>query len=98
MPEDNKPLDPNDIHYTTNSSSSEEKNDSDLSESIQEQAPIETPEEFVKPKKPLLFKILIGIAGLLLFLIILGVVLYFIGFFEPKEIEKVEPTPEATVV
>ena len=98
MPEDNKPLDPNDINYTTNSySSSEEENDSDLSESNQEPAPKEI-EEFVKPKKPLLFKILIGISGVLLFLIIIGLVLYFTGFFEPKEMEKPEPTPVTTVV
>lgn len=100
MPEDNKPLDPNDINYTTNSysSSSEEENDSDLSESNQEPAPKEIEEEFVKPKKPLLFKILIGIVGVLLFLIIIGLVLYFTGFFEPKEMEKSEPTPVTTVV
>ena len=99
MPEDNKPLDPNDINYTTNSySSSEEENDSDLSESNQEPAPKEIEEEFVKPKKHLLFKILIGIAGVLLFLIIIGLVLYFTGFFEPKEIEKPASTPVTTVV
>ena len=99
MPEDNKPLDPNDINYTTNSySSSEEENDSDLSESNQEPAPKEIEEEFVKPKKHLLFKILIGIAGVLLFLIIIGLVLYFTGFFEPKVVEKPEPTPVDTVV
>lgn len=99
MPEDNKPLDPNDINYTTNSySSSEENANSDLSESKQEEPHIDIQEEFVKPKKPLLFKILMGILAFLLILIIIGAILYFTGFFEPKKIEKVELTPITTAV
>ena len=94
MPEDNKPLDPNDINYTTNNYSSgtddSETEPEKESETSLEKAPDEIKEEFVKPKKSILFKILFGIITLLVLLLITGVILYFTGFFSPEEVKKVE--------
>ncbi len=90
MPEDNKPLDPNDINYTTNNYSSGVDDAETESETSLEKAPTEIKEEFVKPKKNILFKILFGIITLLVLLLITGVILYFTGFFSPEEIKKVE--------
>ena len=90
MPEDNKPLDPNDINYTTNNYSSGADDAETESETSLEKAPTEIKEEFVKPKKNILFKILFGIITLLVLLLITGVILYFTGFFSPEEIKKVE--------
>ena len=96
MAEANKPLDPNDINYTTNTygsgDSEETASDDELEETI-EQPPVEVKEEFVKPKKSILPKILIGIVAFLLLLLIIGLVLYFSGFFAPKEVKKVETPP-----
>ena len=70
MAEANKPLDPDDINYTTNTYGSgdneETESDDELEETI-EQPPVEVKEEFVKPKKSILPKILIGIVAFLLF-------------------------------
>ncbi len=90
MPEDNKPLDPNEINYTTNNYSSGTDEAETESETSLEKAPNEIKEEFVKPKKSILFKILFGIIALLLLLLITGVILYFTGFFSPEEVKKVE--------
>lgn len=96
MAEANKPLDPDDINYTTNTYGSgdneETESDDELEETI-EQPPVEVKEEFVKPKKSILPKILIGIVAFLLLLLIIGLVLYFSGFFAPKEVKKVETPP-----
>lgn len=96
MAEANKPLDPDDINYTTNTYGSgdneETESDDELEEAI-EQAPVEIKEEFIKPKKSILPKILIGIVAFLLLLLIIGLVLYFSGFFAPKEVKKVETPP-----
>ena len=96
MAEENKALTPDDINYTTNTYSSgnneETESDDELEETI-EQPPVEVKEEFVKPKKSILPKILIGIVAFLLLLLIIGLVLYFSGFFAPKEVKKVETPP-----
>lgn len=96
MAEANKPLDPNDINYTTNTygsgDSEETASDDELEETI-EQPPVEVKEEFVKPKKSILPKILIGIVAFLLLLLLIGLILYFSGFFAPKEVKKVETPP-----
>lgn len=96
MAEENKPLTPDDINYTTNTYGSgdneETESDDELEETI-EQQPVEVNEEFVKPKKSILPKILIGIVAFLLLLLIVGLVLYFSGFFAPKEVKKVETPP-----
>lgn len=53
---------------------------------------LEVKEEFTKSKKKsLLTKILIGLIGFLLLLLTIGIILYFLGFFAPKE-EVVNPT------
>jgi hypothetical protein len=48
---------------------------------------LEVKEEFIKSKKKksLLSKILIGLIGFLLLLLIVGIILYFLGYFTPKE-------------
>lgn len=96
MAEENKPLTPDDINYTTNTYSSENneetESDDELEETI-EQPPVEVKEEFVKPKKSILPKILIGIVAFLLLLLLIGLILYFSGFFAPKEVKKVETPP-----
>jgi hypothetical protein len=47
---------------------------------------IELKEEFVKSKKKsILSKILIGLIGFLILLLAVGITLYFLGFFTPKE-------------
>jgi hypothetical protein len=78
MAEANKPLDPDDINYTTNTYGSgdneETESDDELEEAI-EQPPVEIKEEFIKPKKSILPKILIGIVAFLLLLLIIGLVL-----------------------
>ena len=50
-----------------------------------------------KKKTPLIKKILFGLIGFLLVLIIIGIVLYFTGFFHPEEV-KVETTPQEQVI
>lgn len=73
------------ISYTTNplSTSSINKEES-TSDKIEKTIP-EVNEEFVKPKKRIIFKVLIGVISLLLLIIITGSILYFTGFFEHKE-------------
>jgi hypothetical protein len=60
------------------------------------EAPVEINEEFVKPKKSIFIKILFGIVGLLILLLIVGIILYFTGFFEPKQEEKKIEQPVIT--
>jgi len=92
MPEENNQVDPDNINYTTNTygSNSEESNIENIDNNSEErdEPPIELNEEFIKPKKSILPKILIGIVTLLLLLLIIGSVLYFTGFFAPKEVVK----------
>lgn len=96
MADDYNKLDPDNINYTTNTYGSNDDEPTEVSEENEEndsEDRIEPPiiiEEFVKPKKSILPKILIGIVTLLLLLLIIGAVLYFTGFFAPKEIEKIE--------
>jgi hypothetical protein len=53
---------------------------------------LEVKEDLTKSKKKsLLSKILIGLITFLLLLLIVGVILYFLGFFTPKETVKVVP-------
>ncbi len=91
MADDNNQVDPDNINYTTNTyGSNSEENSEELEENNSEER-IEPPiinEEFIKPKKSILTKILIGIAVLLLLLLIIGAALYFTGFFAPKEVVK----------
>ena len=70
MPDENNQVDPDNINYTTNtygsnSQESEIDNTNDDLEEINE-PPVELKEEFVKPKKSILPKILIGIVGVLI--------------------------------
>ncbi len=93
MADDYKQVNPDDINYTTNTYSN--SNDSDEDNSTEEfeknkEPLVETKEEFIKPKKNILHKILFGIVAFLLLLLIIGAILYFTGFFDPKEVKKVE--------
>ena len=90
MPEENKPTEQENINYTTNNISNEESaNAESNNETVNtNETSLEINEEFVKPKKSIFLKILFGIVGLLILLLIVGIILYFIGFFEPKEEEK----------
>ena len=101
MADDYKQVNPDDINYTTNTYGSSNDNEDNSDEEVEENKDeplVEVKEEFVKPKKNLLHKILFGIVAFLLLLLIIGVVLYFTGFFDPKEIKKVEiPVVEQTV-
>ena len=94
MPDESNHVDPDNINYTTNTygSNSEEKSVNNENDDLEEitEAPVEIKEEFVKPKKSILPKILIGVVAFLLLLLIIGAVLYFTGFFAPKEPIKVE--------
>lgn len=57
--------------------SSQEKNEADLEEEIP-----------VQKKQPKILKILIAVAVFLGLIIVIGAVLYFIGFFDPEPVEK----------
>lgn len=98
---DEKDIEPENINYTTKDYSSgggdDEETSSEISEDIEDnnEPPIELKEEFVKPKKSILLKILFGIIGLLFLLLIIGAILYFTGFFKPKEIKQTEAPIEA---
>ena len=93
MAEENKTPENEEINYTTNTFPSGE--DGIPTAKIEEPTPSsELNEEFVKPKKNLIFKILIGVISTLILFIIIGAILYFIGFFEHKEetpTQQVEP-------
>lgn len=96
MPDENKPLDPDDINYTTNTYGSNNNEEDDSSNDEPEEKiepPVEVKEEFVKPKKSNLHKILFGIVAFLILLILIGLILYFTGFFAPKEVKNVETPP-----
>lgn len=90
MPEENKSTEQENINYTTNNLSTEESaNAESNNETVNtNETSLEINEEFVKPKKSIFLKILFGIVGLLILLLVVGIVLYFTGFFEPKEEEK----------
>lgn len=51
-----------------------------------------------KKKMPLIKKILFGLIGFLLLLILTGVILYFTGFFEPEEIVENSPPQEQAMI
>ena len=102
MPDENNQVDPDNINYTTNtygSNSEETGSENNTNDDLEEinEPPVELKEEFVKPKKSILPKILIGIVGVLILLLIIGALLYFTGFFAPKEppvkVEQKEVTP-----
>ena len=84
MTEENKALDNSEITYTTNPNISSESKETETPKK-QEEVPVEINQEFVKPKKNILFKVLIAIISFLIILIIVGAVLYFMGFFNHKE-------------
>jgi hypothetical protein len=93
MAEENKTLEIEEITYTTNTLPSEE--DGTPTAKIEEPAPSsEINEEFIKPKKNLIFKILIGVIGALILFIIIGAILYFTGFFEHKEEAPMQQEPQ----
>jgi hypothetical protein len=95
---DEKDINTENINYTTENyssgdgeeNSSEISNDEDIE--INNEPPMELEEEFVKPKKSILLKILFGIIGLLVLLLLIGAILYFTGFFTPKETKEVTKT------
>jgi hypothetical protein len=89
MAEENKPTEQENIIHTTNDLTIDESTntESTMNTNVNE-APVEINEEFVKPKKSIFIKILFGIVGLLILLLIVGIILYFTGFFEPKQEEK----------
>ena len=100
MAEDSRQVDPDNINYTTNTYGSNSEETTEEREENEPEERIEPPvinEEFIKPKKSILPKILIGIVVLLLLLLIVGAILYFTGFFAPKEViknaENAVPTP-----
>ncbi len=92
MEEENKAtVSDEEVSYTTNTSEHQESEESNpVTTQEANQAEIKPDEEFVKPKKPLFMKILFGVIAFLLLLLITGIVLYFTGFFEPKEEHKIE--------
>ena len=62
----------------------DESSNQDISDDYKEI--IEMKEEFVKSKKKsILSKILIGLIAFLILLLAIGITLYFLGFFDPKE-------------
>lgn len=83
MTEENKALDNSEITYTTNPNISSESKETVTPKP--EEVPVEINQEFIKPKKNILFKVLVGIISLLIVIIIIGAVLYFMGFFNHKE-------------
>jgi hypothetical protein len=93
MAEENKAVEDLNINKDENSLTieNEDKDDSlnqDIADDYKEI--IELKEEFVKSKKKsTLGKILIGLIGFLILLLTIGITLYFLGFFDPKE----EPIP-----
>ena len=100
MADDYKQVDPNDINYTTNTYGSSNDGEDNLNQEVEENKEplVEVKEEFVKPKKSPLHKILFAVVAFLLLFLIIGTVLYFTGFFDPKEVKKVEiPVVEQTV-
>lgn len=92
MADDYKQVNPDDINYTTNTYGSSKDSEDNSNEEVEENKEplVEVKEEFVKPKKSILHKILFGIVAFLLLLLIIGAILYFTGFFAPKEVKKVE--------
>jgi hypothetical protein len=97
MAEENKPTEQENIIHTTNDLTTDESTntESTMNTNVNE-APVEINEEFVKPKKSIFIKILFGIVGLLILLLIVGIILYFTGFFEPKQEEKKLEQPVIT--
>jgi hypothetical protein len=97
MAEENKPTEQENIIHTTNDLTTDESTntESTMNTNVNE-APVEINEEFVKPKKSIFIKILFGIVGLLILLLIVGIILYFTGFFEPKQEEKKIEQPVIT--
>ena len=97
MAEENKPTEQENIIHTTNDLTTDESSntESTMNTNVNE-APVEINEEFVKPKKSIFIKILFGIVGLLILLLIVGIILYFTGFFEPKQEEKKIEQPVIT--
>ena len=97
MAEENKPTEQENIIHTTNDLTTDESSntESTMNTNVNE-APVEINEEFVKPKKSIFIKILFGIVGLLILLLIVGIILYFTGFFEPKQEEKKLEQPVIT--
>ncbi len=84
MAEENKTNENEEITYTTNQTSSE---NIITEQPILQENSAEIKDEIIKPNKnkKILFKVLIGIIGLLIIVIITGAILYFSGFFEHKE-------------
>lgn len=73
----------------TNDTQDETSKDETLPNSdVEKKTEEETTKEPVQKK--LVNKILIGVIGFLLFLIIIGIILYFIGFFDPEVKEEVK--------
>ena len=97
MAEENKPTEQENIIHTTNDLITDESTntESTINTNVNE-APVEINEEVVKPKKSIFIKILFGIVGLLILLLIVGIILYFTGFFEPKQEEKKLEQPVIT--
>lgn len=97
MAEENKPTEQENIIHTTNDLTTDESSntESTINTNVNE-APVEINEEVVKPKKSIFIKILFGIVGLLILLLIVGIILYFTGFFEPKQEEKKLEQPVIT--
>ena len=76
----------------------EDKDDEGSKDSIDELNEEEFP---IQKKQPKIFKILIAIAGLLSVVLVVGIILYFSGFFDPKPVEQpkvvqevIKPKPE----
>lgn len=87
------------VRYTTNTSEQQESEESTpVTTQETSEVEIKPTEEFVKPKKPLFMKILFGVIIFLLLLLITGIVLYFTGFFEPKEEPKKDESMVSEVV
>jgi len=99
MAEENKEdeLELTEVTEEASNTNEAEKNDS-ATEGNNSETENENTEEFVKKDKgPLLKKILIGVIGLLILILLIGVILYFIGFFDEPEIEeKTKPSTTKT--
>lgn len=101
MAEEHNQTAPEDINYTTNTNEetihTEESVVTNTTTTTVSEPSAEIVEEFVKPKKNILFKVLVGIIAFLLLLLIAGIILYFTGFFEPKELKTEEQHTEQPV-
>lgn len=102
MAEEHNQTAPEDINYTTNTTEETRHTEesvvtNETTTTTASEPSAEIVEEFVKPKRNILFKVLVGVIAFLLLLLIVGIILYFTGFFEPKEVKAEDQHTEQPV-